>query len=124
TAHPLGALFQLRCGTCRGRGRGGRATTGSRSLCRSDSRCSSNWIMSPPSCAPTPQPSEVFTDLPSTSRLTTNACSVNLQVARMSPPPLFDSATFQGVVTLDHLLPASEAVFAPLSPYLKPSRAA
>src|SRR6184192_3635191 len=42
----------------------------------------------------------------------------------MSPLPPFDAANFQGEVTLDHLLPATEAVFAPLPSDLKPELAA
>src|SRR5256884_2407659 len=42
----------------------------------------------------------------------------------MSPLPPFDAANFQGEVTLDHLLPATEAVFAPLPADLRPELAA
>jgi len=56
--------------------------------------------------------------------LTPNECSSNLPVHRMLALPPFDAADFRGDVTLDHILPATPAVFAPLPSDLRPELAA
>jgi DEAD/DEAH box helicase domain-containing protein len=56
--------------------------------------------------------------------LTTNICSANVPHSTMPTFPAFVTANFQGDVTLDHVIPASEARFAPLPDDLRPELAA
>src|SRR3982074_1157024 len=56
-------------------------------------------------------------------RVTTNACSSNVP-GTMPRSPHFNPADFQGEVTLDHVIPAAEARFAPLPRDLRPELAA
>jgi DEAD/DEAH box helicase domain-containing protein len=55
--------------------------------------------------------------------LTTNVCSANVPHSTMPTFPAFVTANFQGDVTLDHVIPASEARFAPLPDDLRPELA-
>jgi DEAD/DEAH box helicase domain-containing protein len=55
--------------------------------------------------------------------LTTNICSANVPHSTMPTFPAFVTANFQGDVTLDHVIPASEARFAPLPDDLRPELA-
>src|SRR5437763_2584440 len=61
--------------------------------------------------------------VPPAALLTPNECSSNLP-EHMSSQPRFDTADFRGDVTLDHILPATPAVFAPLPSDLRPELAA
>jgi DEAD/DEAH box helicase domain-containing protein len=55
--------------------------------------------------------------------LTTNVCSANVPHSTMPTFPAFVTANFQGDVTLDHVIPASVARFAPVPDDLRPELA-